>query len=179
MPKNKGEVISRATGVRPASDTEFVNGIAALGSVIDLAKQLEDLNKARNKGVATGLFGWISPSDAQQQYDATREQIKGLFGKAMTGLTLTAQEQVRYNGMIPSRWAEPFGLGKNSDEQIATFLNIVQTDVTSKANAKGYAVYGVSEVETPMGKKKVGETITANGMSGRINADGTITILNQ
>jgi hypothetical protein len=177
LPKQKGQIIDTATGVAPVGDTTLVNALAGLSSVVDLGKQLKELDKERWGGIVSGTLGKVFGNADQQRYVDLRDQIIDLLARARTGAALTTSEEKHYAGMLPDRFSEPFGLGVNSDVRIDNFINAITSDLDNKARAKGWSIYGLSTVDTPLGKKTVGETIEANGVVGRVNADGTVTLI--
>jgi len=175
-PKQKGQIIDVNTGVVPTGDTTLATSLAGLSSVVDLAKQLKELDKERIGGVLGGVTGKVLGSSAQTKYLDLRSQIIDLLSRARSGAALTIQEEERYSKMLPGRFSESFFLGADSDVKIDNFIRNISSDLDNKARAKGWAVYGISTVDTPAGKKTVGETVELpNGVKGRINADATVT----
>lgn len=178
LPKQKGQIIDSATGVAPTGDTTLSTAMASLSSVVDLAKQLKELDKERIGGLVAGSLGAVFGSNDQQRYLDLRSQIIDLLSRARSGAALTTSEEKRYGDMLPGRFSEPLGTGVNSDVRIDNFIKNISSDLENKAKAKGWTIYGVSTVDTSAGKRTVGETVVLpNGVSGRINADGTVTII--
>lgn len=178
LPKQKGQIIDSSTGVAPTGDTTLSNAMASLSSVVDLAKQLKELDEKRVGGIISGTTGKIFGSKDQSRYLDLRSQIVDLLSRARSGAALTPSEEARYGDMLPGRYSESLGLGVDSKVKIDNFINNITSDLDNKARSKGWSIYGISTVDTPAGIKKVGETVTLpNGVSGRINADGTVTLL--
>lgn len=186
LPKEKGQIVSKATGIYPAgANTAYIDGLGAMASVLQLTEGLKELNKERIGGVTGGTLGKIFGSDAQGDYIERRDQIMGLLAMARSGLAVTDREYKRYEGMLPTRFSDKgFGLfGRDSDDAIENFAKIVEEDLLNKATAKGYSIYGYSKVEMPDGSvARVGDiqTVTAEDgtqISGRVNPDGSITII--
>ena len=178
LPKQTGEIVSTATGVHPAQDTTYADALSSLSSVVQLAQQLKELDKNRIGGVVGGTLGAITGSEAQGKYLSTRTQIIDLLSRARSGAALTEQEVKTYEDMIPGRFSEPLGLGQNSDKRIQNFVDAVTKDMTQKANAKGWSIYGVSKVKLGDQEYTVGDIIKSpDGKVGRINSDGSITLI--
>lgn len=177
-PKQYGEIVSTATGVKPGGETAYTDALANLASATQLAKQLKELDKKRIGGIVSGSVGGVFGSEDQQRYMDLRTQIIDLLSRARSGAALTPQEEKTYGGMLPGRFSEPFGLGVNSDVRIDNFVNNLSADLTNKAAAKGWTIYGVSKVNLNGKEYTVGDIITTpDGRHGRINPDKTITIV--
>lgn len=177
LPKQNGEIISTATGVHPAQDSTYADALSSLSSVVKLAQDLKTQDKNRIGGLIGGTLGLITGSKAQGDYISTRTQIVDLLSRARSGAALTENEVKTYENMIPSRFSEPFALGQNSDVAIQQFVNSITKDMQNKANAKGWSIYGVSKVKLGESEYTVGDIIHSGDKAGRINADGTITLI--
>lgn len=179
LPKQNGEIISTATGVHPGQDSTYADALSNLSSVVKLAQDLKEQDKNRIGGVVGGTLGAITGSKAQGNYLSTRSQIVDLLSRARSGAALTENEVKTYEGMLPGRFSESFGVGQNSDVKIQQFVDSITKDMQNKAAAKGWSIYGVSKVK-PQGadhEYTVGALIQANGQTGRVNADGSITLI--
>lgn len=176
-PKTKGQIVSNATGVAPTKDSEYASGLATMTSVVDLAKQLKELDKKRVGGVVSGTAGKVFGSEDQQAYVDLREQIVDLLSRARSGAALTVSEETRYKKMLPGRFSEPLGLGVDSDVRIQNFINTVESDLKNKASSKGWSIYGYSTVDIGGNQYKVGDIVDNGTQKGRVNPDGTITII--
>jgi hypothetical protein len=179
LPKQNGEIISTATGVHPGQDSTYADALSSLSSVVKLAQDLKIQDKNRIGGLVGGTLGAITGSEAQGNYLSTRSQIVDLLSRARSGAALTENEVKTYENMIPGRFSEPLGIGQNSDVKIQQFVDAITKDMQNKAAAKGWSIYGVSKVK-PQGadhEYTVGDLIHANGQTGRVNADGSITIV--
>ncbi len=178
LPKEKGQIIDINTGISPAGNTALTTAMGNLSSVIELGKQLKQLDEDRWGGLVAGATGKVFGSDAQARYIDLRTQMVDLLARARSGAALTTTEEERYTGMLPGRFSNTFGLGVDSQVKIDNFINNLSADLTNKAKTQGWSVYGVSKVNTPLGEKTVGDTLQApNGLTGRVNADGSITEL--
>lgn len=171
LPKSPGTVVDKNTGIKPSSLTATqIDGFSAL---YDLTKKLDDLESLRtdqttNKGVG---------STGRVEYSTLRNEIVDLLARARTGAAISANEEALYKSKLPN----PYGLvPKLGNVKIQGLKSSLEGKLDTSLNSNGISIYGYSKVDTPMGKKTVGETIMGeNGLSGRINADGTVTLLNQ
>lgn len=178
LPKQNGEIVSTATGVKPTGDTTYTDALSSLASAVELAKQLKQLDAQRIGGVTAGTLGKVFGSEDQQRYVDLKDQISDLLSRARSGAALSAHEEALYGDMLPGRFSEPFGLGVNSDTRIDNFVNNLTSDLTNKASSKGLSIYGLSKIKADGKEYTVGDVITnGNGQAGRINADGTITLI--
>ena len=155
-----------------------VAAYSALYSAIELSKELAELDKERWGGVVSGSLGKVFGNEDQARYVALRTQIIDLLARARSGAALTAVEEARYAGMLPGRFSEPFALGTNSDVRINNFTKTLTDDLVNKTSAQGVKVNGLSKVKVDGQEYTVGDIIqNAQGVMGRINADGSITII--
>lgn len=178
MPKLPGELVDAKTGVKPDVGAEMEKGFASLYSAIDLSKQLAELDKQRMDGFISGSLGKVFGSEDQQRYIDLREQIVDLLSRARSGAALTVNEEKRFSDMLPGRLSEPFGIGVDSDVRITNFTNALTDDLVNKTSSLGVKVNGISPVELGGQEYIVGDIIENElGQFGRINADGTITLL--
>ena len=178
LPKTPGELIDVKTGVQPKMGEAQVAAYSALYSAIELSKELAELDKERWGGVVSGSLGKVFGNEDQARYVALRTQIIDLLARARSGAALTAVEEARYAGMLPGRFSEPFALGTNSDVRINNFTKTLTDDLVNKTSAQGVKVNGLSKVKVDGQEYTVGDIIqNAQGVMGRINADGSITII--
>jgi len=178
LPKLPGELIDSKTGVKPKIGEEAQRAYSALYSAIELSKQLEELDKQRWGGIISGTLGKTFGNEDQQNYVDLREQIVDLLSRARSGAALTVEEEKRYSGMLPSRFSEPLGLGANSEVRIGNFRSTLTQDLVNKTSSLGVKVNGISPVKVGDEEHVVGDVIENElGQFGRINADGTITLI--
>ncbi len=180
LPKNKGQILSRSTGVSPSSDPTLQTAMGSLYSAIELAKQLKTLDDERWGGLVSGTLGKITGSEAQSRYVNLRAQIVDLLGRARSGAVLNPSEEELYSSMLPGRFSNPLGLGQDSGLKIDSFINSLTSDLQNKADIQGWVINGFSKVNLGGKEYTVGDVVTAgNGSKGRINANGTITLINE
>lgn len=178
LPLTKGQIIQRNTGVTPGSDTTFADALSSLNSAIELSKQLKQLDQQRVGGLVSGTIGKVFGSSDQQRYVDLRGQIVDLLSRARSGAAINETELRQYNAMLPGRFSEAFGLGAQSDVRIDNFTNVLSSDLKNKSDSKGWAIVGLSTVNIGNQEYKVGDIIdNGNGQQGRVNADGTISLI--
>lgn len=178
LPKANGTIVNVNTGIKPAGDDTKFGAYANVYSVLQLAGQLKELDAKRPRGITGGLMSWANESDSKR-YIQLKDQIVDLLSRARSGAALTVTEERKYNGMLPARFADPFGIGGNTQNTIDNFIKNVGDDLNSKLATEGWAIYGVSTVKIngdPSGKTyKVGEIISNGQQSARVNPDGSLT----
>lgn len=179
LPKSPGQILDKATGITPDKLGAAGDAYGALYSAIELSKELKQLDEKRVGGLVAGTLGKVFGSGDQQRYIDLRSQIVDLIARARSGAALTVSEERRYSSMLPGRWSESLGLGVNSDKRIDNFTNALTDDLKNKVNSKGWVVNGISTVKIDGQDYTVGDIIqNREGKQGRINPDGTITIIN-
>lgn len=178
LPKQSGEIVSTSTGVKPYGDNTYSDALSSLYSAINLSKDLRKLDDQRIGGLVAGTLGKAFGSDAQQRYVDLRQQIVDLLSRARSGAAINETELKQYESMLPGRFSEPFGLGADSSVRIDNFTDNLTKDLQNKASSKGWSIYGLSKIKVGNEQYTVGDIIKNNkGQSGRINADGSVTLL--
>lgn len=177
LPQVDGAVVDRNTGVKSGKvSAEQQGGYATMYSVVELAKQLKELDQQRWGGIIAGTAGKIFGSEDQAKYINLKDQIADLLARARTGAAINASEEARYYGLLPGRFSEPFGLGTDSQKRIQNFIDVITSDLDNKTRSQGLAIYGLSTVDIGGQSYTVGSIVeNADGQKGRINSDGTIT----
>lgn len=177
LPKTKGQILSVSTGVSPNGDAALQTAMGSLTSSIELAKQLKELDKKRWGGLVSGTLGKVFGDADQQRYVDLRAQIVDLLGRARSGAALNAAEESRYNNMIPGRFSNAFFMGPSSQTKIDNFISALTNDVSNKASSQGWAINGLSKVKVGETEFTVGDIISNGTAQGRVNADGSITLI--
>lgn len=180
LPKQNGAVVNATTGVAdsktPATEqTDY----SRLYNILNNVKRLKELDDERIGGVVSGTLGKVFGADKQSEYLATRKAIVDDMQRMQSGAALTPAETSFYEGYLPGRFSEPFGLGQDSSKKISNFETIINNRLNERLSANGLSIYGYSKVNTPIGEFTVGDIIEVNGQMGRINPDGTVTSLSQ
>ena len=161
QPKPDGTLVDRGTGVKSgAVSPTQEEGIIALKDVTQKLAQLKDMPR-------------LGGPQTVSNYNILRGEIVDLIARARSGAALTANEEATYKAKIP---------------KITSFIgdskiDALQSSITGKLDtelvSKGLSIYGYSKVKVGDNDYTVGSIIqNANGQSGRINPDGSITIIN-
>lgn len=175
LPKQTGEIVNAQTNVRPPKDDSKVNALSDLYSTIELAKQLKELDTQRTKGIWGGIVNNLDSNN--KRYNDLRTQITDLLARARTGAAINASEEALYSKMLPGRLSNPLGIGTNTQASIENFVNNLSNDLTQKASANGWSIYGVSKVTVNGKQYTVGDILDNGKTKARVNPDGTLTPL--
>lgn len=180
LPKQKGEIVSTTTGVKSNSiGTVAQDDFTRLYNIIQETEKLKKLDEERWGGVIAGTVGKVLGSDAQAKYLTSRKSIVDNIARMQSGAALTEEEVSFYEDYLPSRFSEKFGLGQDSLKKITNFEETMNTKLQNALSSSGLSIYGYSKVNIGGKEYTVGDTVTgSNGQSGRVNPDGSITLIN-
>ena len=177
LPKTTGTLVDVNTGIKPSTQSvsqERQEGLIGLYNAIDKSENLLELDKKRYGGVVSGTLGKVFGSKAQQDYISAREMIAKELQYALSGKAITQTEMDYFDSLLPGRFSEPLGFGVDSQDKINSFINNVSETLNNKLNGSGLVIYGFSKI----GDYKVGDVIqNEQGQQGRVNADGSITLI--
>lgn len=179
-PKAEGTIISKVTGVAdskiPATEQQ---DFTRLATILKNVERLKALDEKRIGGVYGGTLGKVFGSNAQAEYLATRKAIVDDISRMQSGAALTADEVAFYEDYLPGRFSESFGLGQDSAKKIANFETIMKNRLSDRLDTNNLSIVGFSKVKLDDGNEyTVGQILTNDqGQKGRVNADGSITIL--
>lgn len=178
-PKQPGEIVSNATGIKtdqiPSPQQE---DYGRLYNIINMTAKLKELDKQRIGGVVGGSLGKVFGSDVQGEYLTLRKSITDEISRMQTGAALTDSEQQFYTSYLPGRFSEALFLGQNSESKISNFEETMNDKLKNSLANNGLSIYGYSKVNLGGKDYTVGEIIKGpNGESGRVNPDGTITLI--
>ena len=130
-------------------------------------------------GVVGGIQNTINPSEASTRFDTIKADFTAKLVLARSGAAATEEEVNRYLALVPSRFNTPLGIGKEGDVQLSALENQMTSALDDKLNTRGLSIYGYSTVEAGGESYTAGEIITSEyGQQGRVNPDGSITIIN-
>lgn len=179
LSKQNGTIVDNNTNIKSSklSPTQ----LDAYGALKDLIVKLDDANSAfsaMGSGVIAGALGWIKPGVARQQYTNVRNEIVDLLVRARSGAAITANEERMYLAKLPSNWTQPFGLGMSGEGKIDSLKSSIESVLDNKLKANGVSMYGFSKVKLGEKEYNVGDIIDINGLQGRVNPDGSITLIN-
>lgn len=179
LPKATGFIANATTGV--ADSKTPATEQADYGRLYNITKnvnRLKDLDQKRIGGIISGTLGAVFGSQDQANYLAVRKAIVDDLQRMQSGAALTPEESAYYSDYLPGRFSEPGGLGVDSMVKINNFSQLMNDRLQDRLSNNGLAIYGYSKVKTPVGDLTVGDTVTsATGQQGRVNADGTITLI--
>ncbi len=179
LPKPEGTLVDINTGVKPSKlSGAQTDGIVALK---DLSQKLSDAQTMfadLNTGFVAGAIKKITPTtDAQQRYDALKGEIVDLLARARTGAAINASEEKLYASKIPGTFNNSFFLGNRGDNLIQGLKDSIDGKLTTNLKTNGLSIYGYSQVKVGDKNYTVGDLISNGTQTGRVNPDGSITIV--
>lgn len=179
LPQATGSLVSSITGVKNTSlGVEAQGDIVRLYNITQAVKELKKLDKERVGGLVAGTFGKVFGSEAQSAYLAKRKSIVDDISRMQSGAALTPDEVAFYEDYLPGRLSETAGLGQDSMEKIENFEKIMNEKLKNSLSNNQLSIYGYSTIKADNGQEyTVGDLIQVNGRTGRINPDGTVTVI--
>ena len=178
-PKAKGTLVDVNTGVRPSKlGAEEEKGISATYDIVNnkLPILMEKFNKI-NTGIVGGILGNVYTTQDRQDFETTRGEILNLLLQARSGATVSPQEYERYSKLIPTSFNQPLFLGSDGSKKLNSLQKSLNDTLGSKLKTSGASIYGYSKVDINGKEYTVGDMVTAGGKTGRINPDGTVTLV--
>lgn len=159
-PKPEGTVVDVNTGVKPSKlSGEQLAGISALKDLTNKLNDMKTISKFGGPATVT-------------RYRGLRNEIVDLLSRARSGAALTETEISQYLKKVPSINSLVSGA------KIDSLQGSIDGKLKTTLSTNGVAIYGYSKVKLGDRYYTVGETITnGNGMVGRVNADGSITLI--
>lgn len=180
LPQAPGSLVSSITGVKNTGlGVAQQEDITRLYNITQAVKELKKLDEARIGGLAAGTVGKVFGSNAQGDYLAKRKSIVDDISRMQSGAALTESEVKFYEDYLPGRFSETLGLGRDSYKKIETFEKLMNEKLDNTLKNNQLSVYGYSKVTPPGSDTEytVGDLVQVDGRTGRINPDGTITIV--
>ena len=179
LPKTKGSLISNVTGITSSSLGTVEQGdITRLYNVVEATKKLKELDKKRVGGLTSGIIGKVFGSNDQGDYLTQRKAIVDEISRMQSGAALTTDEVNFYKDYLPGRYSETLGLGRDSLKKIESFENVMNQKLNNALKTNQLSVVGYSNVDVGGQEYTVGDVISnGQGQYGRINSDGTITLV--
>lgn len=180
LPKPVGVLVDVSTGVKPsAMSSTQVDGLTALYDVTKKVDTLRELNDNIVHGV-TGKVTALFDQDDRRRYLDLRKEIVDLLARARTGAAITEFEERNYSSRLPGLGADPFFAGASPESRIDSFDTAIQGALQTKLKVNNSAIYGYSKVKVGNQEYTVGDVVTnESGQTGRVNADGSITVLSE
>ena len=116
-----------------------------------------------------------------QHYNDLRTQFLNQLLLANSGKVVSDKELQRYQSLLPSTYSNTlFTFGRNGDTQLNDILNNLKGTLNNSLSSNGLSIYGYSTVKVGNQEYKVGDVVVnSEGQSGRVNPDGTVTIINE
>lgn len=179
LPKPQGTLVSNTTGISPSNlSATQTDGITALYDLQSKIDQADALYAQFSHGLLSGVKNFVIPSQAAQQYNDLRLEISDLLARARTGAAINTNEERIYNAKLPGNFNQTFFLGGSGTQKIADLKASLAGKLNSALQINNASIYGYSKVDLGGQLYTVGQIVTnAQGESGRVNPDGTITKL--
>ena len=178
LPKVNGEIVDNNTNVKSSKLTPtLVDGYSAMK---DLTSKIGEANILFNKlhtGFWGGTFGNTFTTKDRDTYNVLKCEIVDLLARDRTGAAISATEEALYKSKIPGTYNETFFIGQSGDTKLKGLQKSIEDKLDAGLRANGVSMYGFSKVELGGTKYNVGEIIESNGMKGRVNPNGSITII--
>lgn len=172
-PKADGTVVSNSTGVVPSNVTA--------GESTDFATAKDIVNKINLLSTyyqQLSIPGQATPNPQTiQHFNDVKGEIVDLIGRLRSGAVLNDSEIKTYADKLPGLPSiiEPLGKG---NIKIEDFKNSIASKLDTALTARNASMVGYSKVDVGGQKYTVGQTVTnSKGQQGRVNADGSITII--
>lgn len=183
MPKSDGAIISNLTGVKDSKvSAGEQDDYVRLFNILKNVERLETLDKERYGGIIGGTLGKVFSDDQSNSFVATKKQIVDDMQRMQSGAALTVEEQAFYEDYLPGRFTDTGGksnlIFQGSEEKIKDFKTFIENRLKERLAANQLSIIGFSTVDIGGQKYKVGQTTqNSKGEVGRINADGTVTLI--
>lgn len=159
-PKPDGSLVSTSTGVKSKSiSSTQEDGIIALKDVNDKLGELRV------------LYGQSGPGNAKM-YNVLKQEIVDAISRARSGAALTADEEKRYNDMLPSIRLSVRYFG---NKELSGLQNSIQSKLNTTLQTTGTSIYGYSKANVNGVERIVGEILDIGGVPYKVLPDGTLT----
>lgn len=182
LPKPQGTLVDINTGVKSgkfnATEEQGVNAL------FDLTKKLDDLK------TVYGGTGILSSNADRQHFNNLKGEVVDLIARARTGAQINDQEAKLYESKLPElfnvggllhpvkilsgQYTSSVGSGKIDD-----LKSSLEGKLNTVLRSNGLSIYGYSTVNLGGQDYKVGDLVTNGVNTGRVNPDGSITLIPQ
>lgn len=178
-PKAPGTLVDVNTGVKPhALSATTETGITSLYDIVNKLDDLKSDYGNTSTGFVSGVVSAVFPSNDNQRFNDMRSEIVDLLARARTGAVINASELAAYEKKLPSNFTGKFFTGASGTQLIDDLKRSITGKLDAVLSNNGTAIYGYSKVSVGDQKYTVGDVVTnAGGQKGRINPDGSITII--
>lgn len=188
-PKAQGSIVNKITGVTDtkvgaAEQTDY----SRLVNITKNIERMKQLDTKRLGGLVGGAIGTTFGQDEISQYMTLRKSVIDDMQRMQSGAALTPEEIDFYEGYLPGRFSDTSGMNtvggniffEDSGTRLNNFSSFVSNRLSERLDANNLAIYGYSKVNIGGEQHTVGEIITnSEGQAGRINSDGTITLVEE
>jgi len=188
LPKQDGTLVDINTNVASgnlssadnASFDALYNAINTdLPLMMEAWEEMNSLGNFGGTGVVGGIASTVKPSEANTRFETIKADFTAKLVLARSGAAATEDEVNRYLALTPDIFNTPFGLGKDGSDKLDALNNQMTSAFDDKLTSRGLSVYGYSTVNVGSETYTVGEIITSEyGQQGRVNPDGSITLIN-
>lgn len=166
LPKQPGALLDTQTGIKSSKiSAGQEDGITALFDLTKKLNQLTTLYPSTSK-----LF----PTKTNQQYMDLKNEVVDLLARARTGAVISASEEAMYQKKIPN----PYYVNFYPETKLEDLRSSLSGKLDTWLGTTGTAIYGYSKVKVNGRDYVVGDVVqNEQGQVGRINADGSVTII--
>lgn len=181
LPKADGTIVNKTTGVKDSGvPAAAQDDFGRLVNIVNNTQRLRELDDKRWGGVLAGTVGKVLGSDEQAEYMSLRKAIVDDLSRMQSGAALTPDEVSFYSDYLPGRFSNSFGFGVASGTKIDNFNNIMVNRLNERLDSNNLSMYGFSNVKVGGDEFVVGDLISNDaGQIGRVNPDGTVTIVQE
>ena len=162
---------------RRATLAEEQQDFGKLYNIINNVKRLKELDEDRWGGIISGTLGKVFGSKDQGEYLSVRKAIVDDLQRMQSGAALTPEESEFYGDYLPGRFSNKLGLGLDSASKIENFEKIMNDRLKERLDTNNLSLYGFSTVDIGGQDFKVGDVISNGSQQGRVNSDGSITLI--
>lgn len=178
IPKQQGTIVNKITGIAdsksPATEQQ---DFTRLYNIVKNTQRLKQLDEERIGGLIAGITGKVFGSNDQAEYLATRKAIVDDIQRMQSGAALTESETAFYADYLPGRFSETLGLGQDSLNKITNFETIMNNRLRERLDTNNLSIYGYSTIKIGGEDYRVGDIISNGEQTGRVNPDGSITLI--
>lgn len=191
LPKSNGTIVNKLTGVADSKSSSIEQqDFGRLNNILQNSKRLKELDAQRSHGLMAGISGKLFGAQDQAKYLAVAKSIIDDMQRMQSGAALTEEETQFYSDYLPGAFAGTtlspsvgiplpgIRLGQDPQAKIQNFVDIIDNRLTERLDSNGLSMYGYSKVDVGGQDFIVGEIVqNEQGRQGRVNPDGTISIL--
>lgn len=152
LPKQPGTIVDKNTGVKPdVSDTK-IDSYAAAYDIVNKVKLAQEKFNKLNTGLVGGTLGNIRPTADRQIYNDLRKEISDLLARLRTGAVINAEEEKRYNGLLPGVYNRTFFLGSSGEQKLKNLESQLKGTLKTRLDAQGVEIVGFDQNQELLNK---------------------------